>query len=70
LKSIRFGIAGQRLKTFLEFREPVLPDFSHYSTLPGYVFNLRLSGYSIGTYYLQFTAGDDPTLHNAQFEVK
>jgi len=38
--------------------------------LEGYIFNLSLKGYATGTYYLQFQAGSDPTLHNALFQVK
>jgi len=45
-------------------------DFRYDSTLAGYIFNLKLSGYPTGTYYLQFTAGNEPTIHNAPFEVK
>jgi hypothetical protein len=36
----------------------------------GYIFNLKTTGLGMGTYNLQFTAGNDPTLHAAQFEVK
>lgn len=36
----------------------------------GYIFNLKTSGLGTGTYNLQFTAGNDPVPHAAQFEVK
>ncbi len=35
-----------------------------------YVFNLSLAGFSQGTYALVFTAGNDPTTHTVQFQVK
>jgi len=36
----------------------------------GYIFNLSTKGLSGGTYSLQFTAGNDPTIHSAVFGVK
>ena len=35
-----------------------------------YIFNLKTTGLATGTYKLYFTAGDDPTLHSVQFQVK
>jgi TolB protein len=35
-----------------------------------YHFNLRTSGYATGTYLLSFKAGNDPTTHTVQFQVK
>ena len=45
-------------------------DFRYDSALGGYIFNLSLAGYQSGTYFLQFTAGNDATIHNAAFQVK
>jgi hypothetical protein len=48
-------------------------DFRFDSTLGsggGYIFNLSTGALGMGTYNLQFTAGNDPTMHAAQFEVK
>ncbi len=39
-------------------------------TTGGYIFNLSTQGYPTGTYLLNFTAGNDPTTHTAQFEVR
>jgi hypothetical protein len=36
----------------------------------GYIFNLKTKGYSSGSYALQFTAGNDPTVHTLLFMVK
>jgi uncharacterized repeat protein (TIGR01451 family) len=36
----------------------------------GYVFNLSTRGLSTGTYGLNFTAGSDPLIHAAQFQVR
>ncbi len=36
----------------------------------GYIFNLKTTGYAMGTYSLNFTAGADPTVHSALFQVK
>jgi hypothetical protein len=36
----------------------------------GYIYNLKTTGLTTGTYNLYFTAGSDPTLHAAQFQVK
>jgi hypothetical protein len=35
-----------------------------------YIFNLKTTGLSTGTYKLYFTVGDDPTLHSVEFQVK
>jgi hypothetical protein len=45
-------------------------DFRYDASLGGYIFNLNLSGYATGTYTLQFTAGNDPAVHTAQFQVR
>jgi hypothetical protein len=44
----------------LEFR------FSHGQ----YILNLNLKGLAAGTYGLQLKAGNDPTIHTVQFEVR
>jgi hypothetical protein len=36
----------------------------------GYIFNLSTKGYQTGTFLLNFTAGNDPTTHSVQFEVR
>lgn len=45
-------------------------DFRYDAALGGYIFNLQLTGYAPGAYSLQFTVGDDPTVHNARFKVR
>src|SRR5215213_4102930 len=35
-----------------------------------YIFNLKTTGLSTGTYKLYFTAGDDPVQHSVEFQVK
>ncbi len=36
----------------------------------GYIYNLKTTGLSTGTYNMYFTAGSDPVLHAVQFQVK
>jgi probable HAF family extracellular repeat protein len=36
----------------------------------GYIFNLSLKGFATGTYALVYKAGNDPTNHTVQFQVK
>ncbi len=36
----------------------------------GYIFNLKTTGLSTGTYSLSFAAGSDPTVYNVLFQVK
>ena len=36
----------------------------------GYIYNLKTTGLSTGTYNLYFNAGNDPVLHTLQFQVK
>jgi hypothetical protein len=36
----------------------------------GYLFNLKTVGYRMGTYYIRFRAGDDPTVYVAEFRVR
>jgi hypothetical protein len=36
----------------------------------GYIFNLKTTGLSTGTYSLSFTTGSDPTVYSVQFQVK
>jgi hypothetical protein len=45
-------------------------DFRYDSTIAGYTFNLKTTGYPTGTYTLTFTAGADPTVHSAPFQVR
>lgn len=45
-------------------------DFRYDSTLGGYIFNLSTKPLGIGTWNLGFTAGNDPTTHTVQFQVK
>ena len=45
-------------------------NFRYDPTLGGYIFNLKTSGLSTGTYSLSFTAGGDPTTHVVQFQVR
>ncbi|MFL6255313.1 MAG: SBBP repeat-containing protein [Pyrinomonadaceae bacterium] len=45
-------------------------DFRYDSSLGGYVFNLKTTGYSTGTFLLYYTVGADPTPHSVQFQVR
>jgi Tol biopolymer transport system component len=45
-------------------------DFRYDATLAAYVFNLKTTGFATGTYSLAFTAGADPALHSALFQIK
>jgi hypothetical protein len=36
----------------------------------GYIYNLKTTGLSTGTYNLYFNAGNDPVLHALVFQVK
>jgi hypothetical protein len=46
------------------------PDLNFRYTGGQYHFNLKTSGYATGTYRLSFKAGNDPTTHTVQFQVK
>ncbi len=45
-------------------------DFRYDSGLGGYIFNLKTTGNSTGTYNLNFTAGSDPLVHSTPFQIK
>jgi hypothetical protein len=48
-------------------------DFRYDSTLGntgGYIFNLKTTGFTTGTYNLNFKAGNDPATYQASFQVK
>jgi hypothetical protein len=45
-------------------------NFRYDASLGGYIFNLSTSGLASGSYSLNFTAGLDPVLHSASFQVK
>jgi hypothetical protein len=45
-------------------------DFRYDESLAGYIFNLKTTGLTTGTYNLNFTAGSDPVVHSAPFAVK
>jgi hypothetical protein len=45
-------------------------NFRYDAALQGYIYNLKTSGYSTGTYLLTFRAGADPTDHHLEFRVK
>lgn len=36
----------------------------------GYIYNLSTDGLGSGTYRLSFTAGEDPIVHEVQFQIK
>ncbi|HEX8423409.1 MAG TPA: hypothetical protein VF634_08355, partial [Pyrinomonadaceae bacterium] len=46
------------------------PDFNFRYAGGQYHFNLKTTGYTTGTYRLSFKAGNDPTTHTVQFQVK
>ena len=45
-------------------------DFRYDASLGGYVFNLKTTGLTTGTYNLHFTAGSDPLVHSAPFAIR
>ncbi|MDX6269864.1 MAG: hypothetical protein QOD28_1087 [Acidobacteriota bacterium] len=46
------------------------PDYNFRYAGGSYQFNLKTGGYATGTYLLSFKAGNDPTTHTVQFQVK
>ena len=46
------------------------PDNNFRFTGDSYIFNLKTTGLSTGTYNLYLTVGADPTLHTVQFQIK
>jgi subtilisin-like proprotein convertase family protein len=44
--------------------------FTNFDGAGGYIFNLKTTGLTTGTYALVFKAGTDPTTHIARFQVK
>jgi TolB protein len=46
------------------------PDYNFRYAGGSYLFNLKTAGYATGTYLLSFRAGDDPSTHTVQFQVK
>jgi len=45
-------------------------NFRYDSTLGGYIYNLKSTGLTTGTYALRFRAGSDPTIHQVQFQIR
>jgi hypothetical protein len=45
-------------------------NFRYEPSLAGYIYNLRTTGLSTGTYRLIFRVGADPQLHEVQFQVR
>jgi WD40 repeat protein len=45
-------------------------DFRFDATTASYIFNLKTTGFATGTYALAFTAGTDPVVHTAMFQIK
>jgi hypothetical protein len=45
-------------------------DFRYDAGTGSYIFNLKTTGFATGTYSLGFTAGADPILHSAPFQIK
>jgi endoglucanase Acf2 len=45
-------------------------DFRYDSSLGGYIFNLKTTGYGTGTYVLTYTVQGDPVTHTVQFQVR
>ena len=39
-------------------------------TTGGYIFNLKTTGYTPGTYRLYFTAGNDPHVYSVRFQIR
>jgi len=45
-------------------------DFRFDAATNSYIFNLKTTGFATGTYALAFTAGADPVVHTAPFQIK
>jgi hypothetical protein len=45
-------------------------DFRYDTSLGGYIFNLKTTGYATGSYVLNFGAGDGPTVYSVGFQVR
>jgi concanavalin A-like lectin/glucanase superfamily protein len=45
-------------------------DFRYDSSLGGYIFNLKTTGYGTGTYLLNYSVAGDPVNHAVQFQVR
>jgi hypothetical protein len=45
-------------------------DFRYDSTLNGYIFNLKTTGYGTGTYVLSYSVSGDPLTHSVKFQVR
>jgi hypothetical protein len=45
-------------------------DFRYDPGVGGYVFNLKTTGYSAGTYAMNFAAAGDASTHAAQFKIR
>jgi microsomal dipeptidase-like Zn-dependent dipeptidase len=45
-------------------------NFRYDATLGGYAYNLKTTGFTIGTYAIGFVASGDPTTHKVEFQVK
>ena len=45
-------------------------DFRYDAALGGYIFNLKSTGYTTGSYLLYFGVAGDPTLHSVQFQIR
>ena len=45
-------------------------NFRYDATLGGYTYNLKTTGFTIGTYAIGFVASGDPTTHKVEFQVK
>jgi hypothetical protein len=57
-------------RTILAGPDDATPDYNFRYTGGQYQFNLKTSGYATGTYLLSFKAGNDPTTHTVEFQVK
>ncbi|CAA9381866.1 MAG: hypothetical protein AVDCRST_MAG93-9230, partial [uncultured Chloroflexia bacterium] len=45
-------------------------NFRYDTTLGGYIYNLRTTGLSTGTYELHFRAANDPTVQTVNFQIR
>ena len=61
---------GSSASTVLDDSGASNPDFDFRFISNYYQFNLKTTGYSTGTYVLNFTVGGDLTLYSVMFQVR
>jgi hypothetical protein len=72
LHAMRVVQTSSSASVFLDDAGQANPDFDfrYDSSLAGYIFNLKTTGYPTGSYVLNFMVGGDPSLHAVAFQVR